>query len=308
MAHEQGQNGQHHPPENPYLSSIARIESIRDETLDVRTLRLALQSASGRSALPTDKNGTQAPAFDWRAGQFAIFSIFGAGECVFTLANSPTRKSGNNGDHGAIECTFRAVGKVTSALRELGTGQHVGLRGPYGNWFDVEAWKGRHIAIVGGGIGMAAVRSPLQHVLDNRDDYGDVLVLNGARTVADLVYEHEVEEWKSRRVEVVRTVDPGGETPDWTGKVGLIPHIFEQLGLTPENRTVVACGPPIMLKYLFASLQKLGYAPENVVTTLENRMKCGIGHCGRCNVGRTYLCTRGPVFTWAELQSMPDDM
>jgi sulfhydrogenase subunit gamma (sulfur reductase) len=293
----------HEKTANPYLPSTTRVEWMRDETADVRTLSLAFDDPAA------------AERFQWRAGQFALFTIFGTGECVFTLANSPTRRGGANGNrhtghngHCSIQCTFRAVGKVTSAMRELGDGGFVGIRGPYGNSFDVEAWKGRHIAIIGGGIGMAAVRSPLQHVLDHRDDYGDVLVLNGARTAADLVYEREVAEWAERRVEVVRTVDPGGEGPDWNGRVGLVPHVFEELGLSPENRTVIACGPPIMLKYLFASLEKLGYAPENVVTTLENRMKCGIGHCGRCNVGGTYLCTRGPVFTWAELQSMPDDM
>jgi sulfhydrogenase subunit gamma (sulfur reductase) len=290
--------------ENPYLTSVARIDWVRDETQDVRTLGLAIDDPAA------------AERFQWRAGQFALFSVFGAGECVFTLANSPTRRNSGNGNghaNGAgggssIECTFRAVGKVTSALRELGEGQHIGIRGPYGNSFDVDAWKGRHVTIIGGGIGMAAVRSPLQHLLDNRKDYGEVLVLNGARTVADLVYEHEVDEWARKDVTVVRTVDPGGETPEWIGKVGLIPHVFEELGLSPANRVVVACGPPIMLKYLFMSLEKLGFAPEHVVTTLENRMKCGIGHCGRCNVGRTYLCTEGPVFTWAQLQSMPEDM
>jgi sulfhydrogenase subunit gamma (sulfur reductase) len=293
--------------ENPYLSSPARIEWMRDETLDVRTLGLAIEDSAA-----TER-------FQWRAGQFALFSVFGAGECVFTLANSPTRRfangkangNGNGNGHAhrpAIECTFRAVGKVTSALRELGAGQVIGIRGPYGNSFDVDAWKGKHVTIIGGGIGMAAVRSPLQHVLDNREDYGEVHVLNGARTVADLVYENEVDEWTARDVTVVRTVDPGGETPEWTGKVGLIPHVFEEMALSPENRIVVACGPPIMLKYLFMSLEKTGFPPENVVTTLENRMKCGVGHCGRCNVGSTYLCTQGPVFTWAQLQSMPQDM
>lgn len=291
--------------ENPYLSSACSIEWLRDETPDVRTLGLAISDSAASER------------FQWRAGQFALFSVFGAGECVFTLANSPTRRASANGngrpgvERASIECTFRAVGKVTSALREIGAGQLIGIRGPYGNCFDVDSWKGKHVTIIGGGIGMAAVRSPLQYVIDNRDDYGDVHVLNGARSVADVVYQNEIDEWTSSGAEVVRTVDPGGETLDsggWDGKVGLIPHVFEEMALSPENRIVVACGPPIMLKYLFASLEKMNFPPEHVVTTLENRMKCGIGHCGRCNVGRTYLCTNGPVFTWAELQSMPDDL
>ncbi len=293
-------------PENAYMPRSAKVQWMRDETPDVRTLGLVLEDPAS------------ATRFQWRAGQFALFSVFGAGECVFTLANSPTRRTttGSDGNGQAqvtdeaptIECTFRAVGKITNALRQLDAGQVAGIRGPYGNAFDVEAWKGHHVAIVGGGIGMAAVRSPLQYVLDHRADYGEVHVLNGARSVGDVVYASEMSEWAQRGAEVVCTVDPGGETPDWGGRVGMIPAVFEELALAPEKRIVVACGPPVMLRYLFASLKKLGFPPCDVVTTLENRMKCGVGHCGRCNVGRTYLCTSGPVFTWAQLQSMPEDL
>lgn len=272
---------------SPFRPRLLRIAKAWDETPDVRTLQ----------TVPADDG----PAITWESGQFAEWSVFGSGEAVFTLANSPTR-----GPH--LECSYRAIGKVTYALRALSEGQVIGFRGPYGNRFPVEDWKGKEVAFVGGGIGTVALRAAVQWVLDNKKDYGDVVVLNGARTVADLCYKQEMPEWQEvAGVKVVRAVDPGGETPDWDGEVGMIPTVFEKLALKPANRIVVACGPPIMLKYLFLSLKKMGYSPEQVVTTLENKMKCGLGQCGRCNVGRFMVCVDGPVFTWAQIETLPND-
>ena len=134
------------------------------------------------------------------------------------------------------------------------------------------------------------------------------MILNGARTVADMVYNVQMDEWVSREgVRVVRTVDPGGETPDWKGEVGLIPKVFEEMSIEPDGRIVIACGPPIMLHFLFISLEVMKFTPEQVITTLENKMKCGIGICGRCNVGPYFVCRDGPVLTWAELNKLPRD-
>lgn len=272
-----------------FLPHLVRIATARDETHDVRTLRLEFLEPDA------------AREFQWEAGQFGEFSVFGAGESVFTLANAPTRP-------GYIECTFRATGKVTAAIRALSPGQVLGFRGPYGNRFPVAEWRGRDLVFVGGGIGMAALRAPLQFVLDNRQEFGEIVVLNGARSVADLVYKDEMTEWQAgERVRVVRTVDPGGEAPDWDGEVGLIPHVFERLGLQPDGRVVVVCGPPVMLHFMFLALEKTGFAPEQVVTTLENKMKCGLGLCGRCNIGRVFVCRDGPVFTWAQVRALPRD-
>lgn len=273
-----------------FLPHLVRIAAAHDETHDVRTLRLEfLDPEVGRQ-------------FRWEAGQFGEFSVFGAGEAVFTLANAPTRP-------GYIECTTRAIGKLTGAIRRLSPGQVLGFRGPYGNRFPVEEWRGRNLVFVGGGIGTAALRSPLQFVLDNRKDYGEVVVLNGARSVADLVYKDEMKkEWEATEgVRVVRTVDPGGETPEWDGEVGLLPNVFEGLGLAPEGRVVIVCGPPVMLHFMFLALEKLGYTPDQVVTTMENKMKCGLGLCGRCNIGRLFVCKDGPVFTWAQVRALPKD-
>ncbi len=275
---------------NPYIPYLMRIANATDETHDVRTLTLELAD----SEPPAD--------LTWESGQFGHFTIFGSGECVFTITNPPS-------DSGKIECTFREVGKVTNALRNLSVGQTVGFRGPYGNSFPLDEWRGKNLVFVGGGIGMAALHSPLQATLDSRDDYGDILILNGARSTIDIVYRDEMKEWESiAGVKVVQAVDPGGEDDEWTGEVGLIPEIFKKLNPTPDNTIVVICGPPIMLHFMLIALDELNFELEQIVTTLENKMKCGIGQCGRCNIGRFFVCRDGPVVTAAQLKSMPADL
>lgn len=276
-------------PRNPYLPRLVRVAAVRDETRDVRTLRLEFLEPAA------------AADFRWAPGQFGEISVFGAGECVLTLAGTPEGA-------GAVECTVRAVGRVTRALYGASPGQVLGLRGPYGHGFDVGAWRGRDLVFVGGGIGMAALRAPLQAVLARRDAFGEVVLLNGARSVADLVYRGEMEAWGRQGIRVVRTVDPGGQTRDWDGEVGLLPEVFERLGLGPAGRLVVVCGPPVMLRAMFRVLEHLGFGPEQVVTTLENRMKCGLGLCGRCNIGRFYVCVDGPVISWSQLRALPPDL
>ena len=279
---------------NPYRPHLLRIAAARDETPDVRTLDLRFVDADAAASFPA-----------WKPGQFGEYTVFGAGECVFALANAPAREPGGT---PAIKCTYRAIGKVTTALRNLDVGQVIGFRGPYGNAFPLEQWRGRDLAFVGGGIGMAALRAALLSVLDQRSEFGRVLVLNGARTAADMVYREEMPEWEEfDGVRVVRTVDPGGETDGWDGEVGLIPDVFEREGPAPDGCIVVACGPPVMLHFLFESLEKMGYSPQQVVTTLENKMKCGVGQCGRCNVGSFYVCREGPVISWEQLRKLPAD-
>ena len=279
---------------NPYRPRLVRITAARDETRDVRTLTLDFVD---------EREGASFP--DWKPGQFGEYTVFGDGECVFALANPPDRQPSAA---PALECTYRAIGKVTNALRGLDVGQVIGFRGPYGNAFPLDEWTGKDLVFLGGGIGMAALRAALHSVLNHRSEFGEVLVLNGARTVADLVYRQEMPAWAEiDGVRVVRTVDPGGETDDWDGEVGLIPDVFERQDLAPDGRVVVACGPPIMLHFLFESLKRTGYAPEQVFTTLENKMKCGFGQCGRCNVGSFYVCRDGPVVSWQRMLSLPAD-
>jgi len=279
---------------NPYRPSLLRVRAARDETPDVRTLTLEFVDERERERFP-----------GWRPGQFGEYTVFGAGECVFALANAPDDEP----DGAArIECTYRAIGKVTHALREVDAGGVIGFRGPYGNAFPLDDWRGRDLLFLGGGIGMAALRAALHAVLNRRADYGEIRVLNGARTAADMVYREEMPAWERiDGVTVVRTVDPGGEGAGWDGEVGLLPDVFERQGLAPDGRVVLACGPPVMLHYLFASLEKTGYAPGQVFTTLENKMKCGFGQCGRCNVGSFYVCRDGPVVSWERMRSLPAD-
>ena len=272
---------------NLYEPHLVTVEHVEDETPDTRTLRLRF------------KEPALADGFDFKAGQFGEYSVFGAGECTFCIASSPTRK-------GYIECSFKSVGKVTGALREVNVGDTIGFRGPYGNSFPVEDWTGRNIVFIAGGIGLAPVRSVIWNVLDLRDRFGNVTIVHGARSVTDLVYKRELPEWRGHRhVRVVSTVDPGGEDAEWHGEVGFVPAIVEKVAPSAENAVAVVCGPPIMIKFTLPVLERLGFPTDCIFTTLENRMKCGIGKCGRCNIGPVYVCKDGPVFTAAELATLP---
>ena len=273
--------------ENIYKPHLMTIAEVIDEAPGVRTLRLEFQDKAA---------GEQ---FKFKAGQFAEYSAFGAGECTFCIASPPTRP-------GRIECTFRSTGRVTAALADSEPGDTIGLRGPYGNSFPIELWHGRDIVFVSGGIGLPPVRCVIGNVLDTRDKFSSVTIVYGARTVADLVYKRELEEWGKRSdVKLALTVDPGGQTPDWKGAVDLVPNVLKKAAPPAKNAVAVMCGPPIMIKFGLLALTELGYPPESVFTTLENRMKCGLGKCGRCNVGKTYVCKDGPVFTAAQLKTMP---
>ena len=274
---------------NIYLPYLVTIEDIYEEAPDVRTCRLVFKDPKVRDS------------FDFKTGQFGLYSAFGAGESTFCIASSPTQK-------GYIQCTFRKSGRVTGGLIELGIGDTMGFRGPYGNWFPVDEWKGKNLVFIGGGIGLPPVRSVIWNCLDRRQDFGDITIVYGAKSVADLVYKNELAQWSQMSdVKLVQTVDPGGETPDWKGKVGFVPTVLEQTAPSANNAIAVTCGPPIMIKFVLQALNKLGFSDEQVYTTIENKMKCGVGKCGRCNVGDIYICKEGPVYTAAEVKRMYND-
>jgi NAD(P)H-flavin reductase len=266
-----------------------RIDDVIDETADTRTFRLSFLDP----ALAKD--------FDFKAGQFGEYSVFGAGECTFCIASAPTRK-------GYIECSFKAVGKVTQAMRRLEVGDTMGFRGPYGNSFPLDKMAGSDLVFIAGGIGLAPVRCVIWNALDQRDKFKDVTIIYGARTVADLVYKRELEEWGKRGDAKVRLcVDPGGETPDWKHDICFVPSLVEKVAPAAKNAYAIVCGPPIMINFTLPLLKKLGFAEDHIYTTLENRMKCGLGKCGRCNVGPYYVCKDGPVFTAAEIAALPPE-
>lgn len=274
---------------NIYLPYRMEIEKITDEAPGVKTLRLKF------------KDEAEGEAFTFRAGQFAEYSAFGEGECTFCIASPPTRK-------GYVECTFRKAGRVTTGLYKLEEGDTMGFRGPFGNSFPIEEWKGKNLVFVAGGIALPPMRCVIENVLDKRDKYKDITIIYGAKSVKDLVYKDKLKEWDERPdVNMITTVDPGGETPDWKGKVGFTPTVLEQVAPSSENCVAIVCGPPVMIKFSFPVLEKLGFSDENIFTTLENRMKCGLGKCGRCNVGKLYVCKDGPVFTKAQLNDLPPE-
>lgn len=273
--------------DNIYLPYLVTIDKITQEAPGVKTFRLKFQDEE------------IANSFNFKAGQFGEYSAFGEGECTFCIASSPTRK-------GYIECTFREAGKVTSALAKLEEGQTMGFRGPFGNTFPIDEWKGKNLLFIAGGIALPPMRCVIWNALDTRENFNDISILYGAKSVSDLVYKNELKEWQERPdVRLVTTVDPGGETPDWNGEVGFVPSVLEKMNPSPENTIAIVCGPPVMIKFTFPVLDKLGFSTENIYTTLENRMKCGVGKCGRCNVGKLYVCKDGPVFSRIQLEALP---
>jgi NAD(P)H-flavin reductase len=272
---------------NTYLPYLMTIEKITKEAPGVKTFRLKFQDEA------------EAAAFEFKAGQFGEYSAFGEGESTFCIASSPTRK-------GYIECTFRDTGRVTSGLSSLEEGSTMGFRGPYGNVFPMDEWKGKNLVFIAGGIALPPMRCVIWNALDLRENFKDITIIYGAKSVNDLVYKSELKEWADRPdVKMVTTVDPGGETADWKGEIGFVPTIVDKVAPSAENTIAIVCGPPIMIKFTFPVLEKLGFRDDQVYTTLENRMKCGVGKCGRCNVGKLYICKDGPVFSKEELNLIP---
>jgi len=277
-------------PAQIYTPCAARIDELRIETRDVKTLRLVFHD----QGVGED--------FSFQPGQFVELSVPGEGEAPFCLVSSPEER-------GYVECSVKRVGLVTEAIHRLDQNALVGLRGPYGNSFPLKNMEGRDLIFVAGGIGLAALRSLIRVVLSRREDFGSILILYGARSVEDLVYREELEQWQSRKdVDTVLTVDPGGETAEWKGKIGFVPAVLEKLNADRNSAMVITCGPPIMIRYVLAALDRMGFDPQSVITTLEMKMKCGLGQCGRCNAGPLYVCKDGPVFTYARIKEFVEQI
>ena len=271
--------------ENIYIPNKARIVSVTDETPDVKTFKLRLDNGSG-ACVP------------FLPGNFLEVSSFGVGEAPFCISSSPTRAD-------AFDITVRAVGSVTAALHQLNAHDIVGVRGPFGNHFPFSDVQGRNILFVGGGIGLPPLRSLIHYMLDKREDYGDITILYGARTPGDRVYKQELAQWEeSKDILFLDTVDVGDK--HWKGRVGVVTILFDEIKVDPQTTTAFTCGPPVMIKFVIRGLLKMGFHPDNIVTTLERYMKCGIGKCGHCAVGEKYICTDGPVFTYADIQKLSE--
>ena len=268
---------------NVYLPHIVVIEKIIEETPDTRTFHFNF------------KDKKLAEEFTFESGQFGEYSVFGIGEAPFCISSSPTRC-----DH--LEFAVKRVGRVTNALHRLSVGTEIGFRGPYGNSFPLDYLKNKNMVFIAGGIGLAPLRSLIWNVIDNRDKYQKIDIIYGARSPSDLCFSYDLESWsQDKTVNMVVTVDKGDK--DWKGKEGFVPQVLEQVAPSAKNAVAVVCGPPIMIRFTFPVLDKLGFTPEQMLTTLEKRMKCGIGKCGRCNIGDIYVCRDGPVFSYAQIKN-----
>jgi len=271
---------------NIYLPHLAEIVDIKQETPDIKTFKLRF------------KDKAVGKGFTYNPGQFVELSIFGEGESPFCISNSPTRDT--------IECSVKKMGKVTEALHEMDIGDEVGIRGPYGNGFPLDELKDKNLLFVAGGIGLAPLRSLINYCLDNRKDYRTITIVNGARTSKDLVYKDEYKVWeKAKDTHLHLTVDC--QEDNWTCMVGVVPKILEEIKPTCKDSVVIVCGPPIMIKFTTPVLIRLGFCADAILTTLEMKMKCGLGKCGRCNIANLYICKDGPVFSYAQLEGIKYD-
>ena len=268
------------------IPHIGVVTDVRIDTPDVKTFRV--------NALEGGK------CFEHIPGQCAMLSIPGVGEAMFSITSSPTNEE-------YMEFSIKKCGCLTSWLHQMEVGQQITIRGPYGNGFPVEsAFKGKDLLFVAGGIGLAPLRSVINYVRAHRENYGKVDIVYGSRSADDLVdYKEIIDEWMNEPdFNVWLTIDR--EQEGWDGHVGFVPNYVKELGFD-TNKTVIICGPPIMIKFTLAGLMELGFNKTQVFTTMELRMKCGVGKCGRCNIGSKYVCKVGPVFRCDQLDELPDE-
>ncbi len=274
---------------NIYQPDLMKVLAVRQHTSDVKSVRIAFDDpARGKE-------------FSFRVGQFGIFSAFGYGESTFNICSSSNWKD-------SIEFCFRRTGAVTEALWRVEEGDTIGFRGPYGSSYPMEAWEGRNLIFVGGGIAMPPIRCAIWYAMENREKYGHISIVYGARTANDLVFRDELDDWAQReRTTVVRCVDPGGQTPEFKGEIGFVPNVLKQTSVPAERAVALVIGPPIMIKNTLPVLAGMGLSDGDIYTSLENRMKCGVGKCGRCNCGPLYVCKEGPVFSLDQIKLLPND-
>ena len=278
-------------PYRPILTTIQKI-TVENEAKDLKTFQLAFC---------TEQEGND---FDYKCGQFAEITVFGVGECPIGIASSPL-------DKGILEFTIKRYpdGLVTNALHNCRVGDRIGVRGPLGNYFPLLQMQAKNVVFIGGGFAFTTLRSTIRYILHeaNRAQFGKVTIIYGARSPGELLYKDELKQWQGREdIETNITVDKGDE--NWKGREGFVPTVVKEVGPSPKDAIALVCGPPIMLKYTLPVLAELGFEPSEIVTSLEMRMKCGIGLCGRCNIGSKYVCVDGPVFTYEELRMLPAEL
>ncbi|MBU4285625.1 MAG: FAD/NAD(P)-binding protein [Verrucomicrobia bacterium] len=276
---------------NPYIPYPVTIDRVvvENEARDIKTFRLVFQN-------PEDRR-----RFDFRVGQFAELSLLGFGESPIGIASSPL-------DRDYVEFTVKQypTGVVTTELHNAEPGRPMGLRGPMGNGFPLEKMAGKNIVIISGGFAVTTLRATIRYLLhpDIRSSVKNITVIYGARSPGELCYKDEFAEWSKRKdIAVILTVD--NQAQGWKGRVGFVPAVVADVKPSPLDAVCLICGPPVMLKYTMPELTKLGFKPGDTYLSFEMRMKCGIGKCGRCNIGPKYVCIDGPVFSLAEVSTLP---
>lgn len=273
---------------NIYTPDLAIIKKVCDEAAGIKTFTLEFQEPEIQKS------------FDYRPGQFVELTVFGVGEAPISITSSPVNK-------GYLELTVAAVGKVTRALHLRKEKDIVGLRGPYGNGFPFDEVKGKNILFVGGGIGAAPLRSLINQMFAQRRDFAKISILYGARESRFLCFIDDLEGWgKTENSEVLLTVD----APDakWWGNVGVVGSLLPKIDIDIKNTVAFICGPPIMIHFVLLDLLKMGFEEEQIITTMERRMECGVGICGHCNIGKSYVCLDGPVFSYHQLRELGEDI
>jgi len=277
---------------NPYRPYPVVIDDIIVETDDknLRTYHLKFLN-------PEDER-----AFQFLPGQFAEISVPGQGEIPIGIASSPTEK-------GFLKFTINKVGKVSTYLHNARPGEVIGVRGPLGKPYPWDKLEGSNVVIIGGGFAFTTLRSSLVYMLhpDNRSLFGDITVVYGARNPGLLLYKDELFEWEKRDDVTLHITVDATDDPNWKYNVGFVPAITKEKAPSSENAYAIVCGPPIMIKFTLPVLTDLGFPPDRIITSLEMRMKCGIGMCGRCNIGTEYVCKDGPVFTFEQLSRLPNE-
>jgi sulfhydrogenase subunit gamma (sulfur reductase) len=268
--------------ESIYLPAIARLLKVEPMT-ELEKL-FTLQLPEGRSL------GNE-------PGQFVEVSLLGIGEAPISVSSSPSRSD------STFELCVRRVGDLTNALHALEPGDMVGVRGPYGHGFPLEKMKGKDILFAAGGLGLAPLRSVINQVLDERSDFGRVIILYGTRHPREILFKDELAEWAARGdVEFHMTVDRADE--DWRGHVGVITTLFPEITVSPHNTVAATCGPPIMYRFVLMEMLSKGIPETQIYLSLERRMKCGVGKCGHCQINNLYCCQDGPVFAYAQIKGL----
>lgn len=267
---------------DPMLPRTYRVQRVRREIADTFTMELEL------------RDGADIPPY--APGQFNMLYVFGVGEIPISISGDPERRA-------SLVHTTRAVGTVSKAMAELGVGDTIGVRGPFGSSWPVERAEGKDLVIVAGGIGLAPLRPAMYHALAHRERFGKVILLYGARTPAEMLYRSQLEQWRSRfDLDVLVTVDRA--TDAWRGSVGVVTRLIPRAQFEPQNSVALVCGPEIMMRFTVAELIKRGIAHDDVFLSMERNMKCAVGMCGHCQYGPYFVCKDGPVFPYSAVERL----